>query len=84
MAYIHNIILPGHKNEWNLTVSDNIAGPRRHYAKLDKSDRKRQIPCDFTYLWNLMTKISEQTKQKQSPRYREWIDGCQVRCELGG
>lgn len=29
-------------------------------------DRERQIPYDFTYIWNLKNK----TKQKQTHRYR--------------
>ena len=28
-------------------------GHRGYYAKWDKSDRERQILCDFTYIWNL-------------------------------
>ena len=32
------------------------------------SDRERQIPYDFTYMWNLKNKINEQTKQKQTYR----------------
>ena len=27
---------------------------------------QRQIPCDFTYMWNLKNKTSEQTKQNRS------------------
>ena len=39
-------------------------GPREYYANWNKSDRERQIPYDFTYMWNLKNKINEQTKQK--------------------
>ena len=28
-------------------------GPRGYYAKWNKSDRERQMPYDFTYMWNL-------------------------------
>ena len=34
-------------------------GPREHYAKGNKSDRERQIPYDFTYVWNLKSKTNE-------------------------
>ena len=37
----------------------------------------------FTYLWNLKNKINEQTKQKQTHRYREQTDGCQMGGGLG-
>ena len=53
-----------------------MAGPGGYYAKWNKSDRERQIPYDFTYMWNLKNKISEQTKQKQTHRYRGKILGC--------
>jgi len=41
------------------------------YSKRYRSDRKRQMPCDFTYLWNLKTK---QNKRKTgSYRYRKLV-----------
>ena len=39
--------------------------------------REKQIPYNFTYKWNLKNNINEQTKQKQTHRYREENDGCQ-------
>ena len=39
---------------------------------LGEIDRKRQIPYDFTYMWNLI----KQTKQKQTHRYREQTGIC--------
>ena len=38
-------------------------------------DRKRQIPYDFTYMWNLKNKQTNKTKQKQTYRYREKTGG---------
>ena len=37
-------------------------------------------------MWNLKKNINEQTKQKQTHRYREQTDGCQrgMRMGLGG
>ena len=42
-----------------------------------KLDRKRQIPCDLTYMQNLNNKVYKQTKQKQTHIYTKHIDGCQ-------
>ena len=49
-------------------------GPGGYYAKCNNSDRERQIPYDLCYMWNPKNKISGQTKQKQTPRYRENTD----------
>ena len=38
-------------------------GPRRYYIKRNKSYGERQIPYDFTYMWNLENKTNEQTKR---------------------
>ena len=43
---------------------------------LNKSGKERQVPHDFTYMWNLKNKINEQTKQKLICRYREHFDSC--------
>ena len=48
----------------NLAICDNMDGPRKHYAKLNKLDRERLIPYDFTYLWNLNNKTNKQNKMK--------------------
>ena len=58
--------------------------PRGFYAKLNTSDRERQIPYDFTYTWNLKkNKINEQAKLKQTHRYKEQTDNCQRGGTLG-
>ena len=54
-------------------------GPRGYYAKWNKSDRERQMPYDFTSMWNLKNKINEQKEKKN----REQIDGCQMVGQLG-
>ena len=38
---------------WNLATYDNMNGAWGCYAKWNKSDRERQIPHDFTHLWNI-------------------------------
>ena len=50
---------------------------------LNKSGKERQVPHDFTYMWNLKNKINEQAKQKQTLRYREQTDGGQIGDGLG-
>ena len=47
------------------------------YAMWNKLLRERQIPYDLTYVWNLMNRISWQTKQKCRHRHREQTDSCQ-------
>ena len=39
-----------------------MGGPRGYYATWNKWDRERQILYDFTYMWNLRKKTSEQTR----------------------
>ena len=75
--YIYNGISFSNKKEWNLTTCNNTDGPGEHYAKWNKSGRETQIPYDFTYMWNLktQTKWINQTKQKQTHRYREQAHG---------
>ena len=54
-------ILLSHIKPWNLAICDSVDGPRGYYAKWNKSDRERQIPYDFTCMWNLKNKTNEQT-----------------------
>ena len=74
-VHLYNRIFLSHKNERHLSKC-NIDVPRGYYAKRNKSERERRIPCDFTYTWNLKNKINKQTQQTH--RYREQIDGCQM------
>lgn len=37
-------------------IYDNMDGPGDYYAKQNKSARERQIPYDFTHMWNLIKK----------------------------
>ena len=39
--YAHTGILIGHREEWNLTICDNMDGPRR--CERSKPERERQI-----------------------------------------
>ena len=58
-------------------------GSRVYYAKLNKSIRERQIPYDFTYMWNLrnkqmsIEKRREKGKSRKTLNYREQTDSYQ-------
>ena len=51
-VYIYNGMLAIKKNEV-FAFYNNMGGSRGYYAKQDKSERERQVPYDFTYVWNL-------------------------------
>jgi len=52
------------KKEWTLAICNNMDGTREYYAKWDKSNRERQIPYDFIYMWYLKNKTNKQTKNR--------------------
>ena len=58
MGHLHNGILLGHKKEENFTLCDNMDGPVENSAKWNRPVRERQIPYDFTHMWNLMNKLN--------------------------
>ena len=53
------------KNNEILPFTKNVDGAREYNAKWNKSFRERQIPYDFTYMWNLRNKTSEQIKKRE-------------------
>ena len=66
---------PLHKNDTQTHEAFHI------FAQVE---RERQIPYDFTHMWNLINKATEQRKKKREkgkPRntlnHREQTDGCQ-------
>ena len=52
-THTHIGILIGHKEEWNLTICDNMDGPRRFHTKWNKSEK------DKYYVWNLKNKTNK-------------------------
>ena len=67
-THTHRGILLSHKKEWNYSaikkewnnaICSYMDGPRDHHTKWSKSERKRQIPCDITYMWNLKYDTNE-------------------------
>ena len=45
-------------------------------SEISQSDKDKYH--DFTYMWNLMNKINQQTRQKQIHRYKEQADSSQL------
>ena len=45
------------KKEESFTLCNSMDGPGEHYAKWNKPVREKQIPYDFTHMWNLMNKL---------------------------
>ena len=55
-------------------------GPRDYHTKWSKSDRKRQISYDITYMWNLKKKkkdTNELISKTETHRHRKQIYGYQ-------
>ena len=83
---MHNGVLLRHKKDWNLAICNNVDGAREYDAKQNKSPREKQIPYDFTYMWNLRNKTNDQREKKRQAKkqtfnYKERTDGLQG---LGG
>ena len=57
VVHLHIGILLGHKKKEILPL-DSIDGPGAFYANRNKTVRERQIPYDFTYMWDLMNNVS--------------------------
>ena len=66
VSHICNRILPSHIKEWNFALCSNMDEPGGYSAKWDKSNREKQIPYDFTYMWKLKNKTKEQTEQNRN------------------
>ena len=72
--HTYNEILPSHKKKKrNLAMCDNIDGSRGYYVKWNKSDSEKQIPYDFTYMWNLRNKTNQQIKQKHTYKEKKLV-----------
>ena len=39
-------------------------GPGEHYTKWNKPVKERKIPNNFTHVWNLMSKLNKQNKNR--------------------
>ena len=79
MIHTHTMQYYSAQKRWNLAICYNMDGPWGYYPKWNKSEGERQILYDFTHMWNIknqkQNKLTNQTKQKQTYRYREQSSG---------
>ena len=47
------------------------------HPERSKSERERQIPYDFTSIWNLIYDTNEPFHRKENHELGEWTCGCQ-------
>ena len=52
-------------------------GSRDSHTKWSKSERERQIPYDFSYIWNLIYSSNEPFHRKENQGFGEETCGCQ-------
>ena len=71
VVYIYNGILLSHQKEWNLAICNDLDGAREYYAKQNTSVRERQIPYDFTNMWNLRNHTIEHSGEKEANQERD-------------
>ena len=57
MGHLHNRILLSRIIEENFILCDSMDGPGEHYGKWNKPVRRREIPYDFTHMWNLTKNV---------------------------
>ena len=69
VVYMHSGVLFSHQKEWNFVIGENMDGSRGNRAKWNKSDKRKADT--FTYMWNLKSKQTSITKQKQ--RINRWL-----------
>ena len=77
MVYIHDGVLLSHKKEQNNATCSNTDGTRDSHTKWNKSETERQIPCDITYVWNLIYDSNKPFHRKETHGLGEEICGCQ-------
>ena len=52
----------------DFVICNNIVETRGYYAKWNNADRIRQIPYDFTHVWNSENKTNEQGKRTNTKK----------------
>ena len=62
MVYIYNGILLSHKKERNLAICNNLGGVRGIIP--NEISQRKQIPYDFTHMWNLKNKTRKKKKSE--------------------
>ena len=73
MWHIHTMEhYSSHKKEWNFAICNSIDGLGGYYARWNKSDRKKQILHNITYIKSKKhNKLVNIIKKKQTHRYRQ-------------
>ena len=59
MVYIYTMKYYSVIKERNNVICSNMDVPRDYHTKWSKSERKRQIPYDITYMWNIKYNTNE-------------------------
>ena len=54
------------KKERNNAICSNMDGPRDYHTRWNNLARKRQIPCDITYIWNLKYDTNEHIHETET------------------
>ena len=79
MVYIHYGILLSHKKEQNNAICSNMDATRDYHTKWNRSEKERQIPCDFTYMRKITYGINKLTYKaetdSQTQRAESWLLG---------
>ena len=67
---VYNGILCSHQEKKKLDISNDMNGTRVYYAKQNKSIKERQIPYDFTHMWNFRNKTDEHSRREGKIKLR--------------
>ena len=59
VVHVHNGVLLSHKTEQNNAICSNMDATRGYHTRWSKPERKRQIPYDIIYMWNLKSDTNE-------------------------
>ena len=60
-----------------IVICSNMDGTRDSHTERSKSERESQIPCDITYIWNLLYDTNEPFHRKETHGLEEQTCGCQ-------
>ena len=60
VVHIFNGILLSHKKSWNTAICNNMNRSWDYQAKWNKSNGKSQEPCDFTLMWDIKLKATNE------------------------
>ena len=60
VVHVYDGILLSHKKWWSTAICDNMDGSWEHNTKQNKPDRKSQEPPDFTPMWDIKLKTTNQ------------------------